>query len=907
MKKLFKSFGFAVVIAVIALNALLITGCPDVDGDDPKGEGAPISSNKSNPPNPTTPALDGKGKTIELKANRWGTVNKNTGENWTSGDQIKLADFAGIKLARQNTYSFRITGKSDTVLNRVQLQIFSGNKFETWLGSSSMDELITLNKNFDIVFSIKIANAPTSGLPVIIQLNNIIWQKNEAGTYISPEPNESIPLETEQDTVMATITDLSISLYNVLFENPPETSPEEERWYSYVSPNSTVTMASSLNSEKIMTAVVGGTAMLNVQNNWNAWRAQISYYYTAVANAQYTFKFEAWTASGTRNLHLQYYENESTNTYLSSDVSITSTRKTYEVLSDIIPTGGLEAARFLLADQLGTVYIKIIEIKKYEFTGGSITVSNISGAHGLVRDAYLEGSTNVRNGLALVFGSAPDKYGVDGGDWEWHWFGKEIKITGDPVTIRVWQVNYNTNTYTPFTGTITIPTGELELQQSHFEGPNYAWSSDDYYYNKVPISFINGSASINFETQMEYDGTWFPGVNGGEGHYESPYQITVTGVSGKTGHVTLDVYYNMNVDNETVFWGSEDKISGNSVKINLRKINEANHPFTGNGHYYLMLSFFDDNYVNLERYYYTNGQTFASLGITQDSDFNNNNLNNLPKFTITSTSLPLTIDLNKFQKQPERHEWYDSSRITTITITNTGITDYRGGTDFRLSGPYDNDSLNTKFSNGNITYYFLDVVNNSYSLKFYLYGDNGWDDYVYTGGQTFAQLGIASESDLYSKLPRYNITPGATISINFNQFKKSPKPYEWYSSYKTITITGINGDYGGSFSLVGSNHYYPIYVYDTNSWNGNSRNITTYWVNYESKTDSFYLVFNSNYYNGSSIVQEKYVYTDGSTFASLGIHSTNDFDKLPKFNVQTMPNTTIDFSKFQKVPSGWLP
>jgi hypothetical protein len=899
MKKLLNHFGLAVVIAAIAFNALLITGCPDVGIDDPKGEGASSTSNTNNPPNPTTPPLDGHGKTIKLKANRWGSSGKSWGENWSSGDQIKLADFAGIKLGLQNTYSFRITGKSDKVLDRVQLQIFSGNKFETWLGSSSIDNLVTLNKDFDEVFSIKIEKAPTSGLPIIIQLNNIIWQKDEAGAYISPEPNNnSIPLEIEQDTVMATITDLSISLYDVLFKDPPEKSPVEERWYSYVNPNSTVTMASSLNSEGIMTAVVDGVAMPNVQDNWNAWRAQISYYYTAEANAQYTFKFEAWTGSGTRNLHLQYYENESTNTYLASDVPITSTRKTYEVLSDIIPTGGLEAARFILADQLGTVYIKIISIEKYVFNGGTLTVSNISGAHGLEIDSRLEGSTREKNKIGLVFGSAVDKYPLDDGGW--HMYGKEIRITGDPINIHVWQVNYNTNTFAPFKGNITIPIGELELQQSHFKGPNNAWSSDDYYYNKVPISFTGGSAFINFGTQMEYDGTWFPGVNGGEGHYVSPYQITVTGVSGKTGRVNITVYSAMNTYNGEVFWG-EENISGSSVTINLRKNNEAAHPFTGSGSYYLSLSFSDNG--NDEQYYYTNGQDFASLDITQDSDFYEH-YDRLPKCNITS--MPFTIDLSKFKKRPERHEWYPSSRITTITITNTGITDYRGGTDFYLSGPDNNYSLNTKFSNGNITSYFLDVESNSYSLKFDLYGDNGWDNYVYTVGQTFASLGIASESDLYSNLPRYPISSGTTISINFNQFKKLPKPYEWYSSYKTITITGLD-DFWGSLYLIGSNHYYHP-VYNTDSWNGNSRNMITYWVDFENYPGSYYLELNGSHYNGSSFVQEQYVYTNGSTLASLGIHSTNDFDKLPKFTVTTMPHTTtIDFSKFQKVPSGWLP
>jgi hypothetical protein len=392
---------------------------------------------------------------------------------------------------------------------------------------------------------------------------------------------------------------------------------------------------------------------------------------------------------------------------------------------------------------------------------------------------------------------------------------------------------------------------------------------------------------------MEYDGSWIPGQNGEDGHYVTPYQITVTGVSGKTGLVNLDVFSARNSYYGQVLYG-DGNISGNSVTINLRKNNEADNPFTGSGSYYLMLYF--NNNGNSEEYYYTNGQTFASLGITSDNDFDVN-YDRLPKCTIPS--LPFTIDLSKFQKRPERQEWYDSSRITTIIITNTGITDYWGGSNFYLRGSNNNNSLNTKFSNGNITFYFLDVVNSSYSLRFDLYGDNGWDNYVYTNGQTFTQLNITSEFDLDSNLPQYTISSGATISINFNLFKKEPKPYEWYDSYKTITITGIGN--WGDFNFIGSSYNYPP-IYDTSSWNGNSRNTTTYWVGFGNYPGSYYLQFSS--WDG-----ELYVYTNGQTLASLNITSYEDlYSKLPKFTVSTMPNTaTINFNLFQKVPSGWLP
>ena len=45
----------------------------------------------------------------------------------------------------------------------------------------------------------------------------------------------------------------------------------------------------------------------------------------------------------------------------------------------------------------------------------------------------------------------------------------------------------------------------------------------------------------------------------------------------------------------------------------------------------------------------------------------------------------------------------------------------------------------------------------------------GDDLYAYTNGQTLEQLGIATENDLYSKLPKYNIT-GSTTTIAFDKF-----------------------------------------------------------------------------------------------------------------------------------------
>jgi hypothetical protein len=45
----------------------------------------------------------------------------------------------------------------------------------------------------------------------------------------------------------------------------------------------------------------------------------------------------------------------------------------------------------------------------------------------------------------------------------------------------------------------------------------------------------------------------------------------------------------------------------------------------------------------------------------------------------------------------------------------------------------------------------------------------GNEMFAYTNGQTLDQLGISTENDFYSKMPKYNIT-GSTTTIGFDKF-----------------------------------------------------------------------------------------------------------------------------------------
>jgi len=112
MKKTFnvlsvRLFGLAVVIAAIALNAMLITGCNDEPDD---------SSTHS----------DGKYDIIYLKANHW-TGSSNSGEQWTSGEQIKLSDFTDVKPKQGDVLKLKISGVSDKELKNFKIELFNHN------------------------------------------------------------------------------------------------------------------------------------------------------------------------------------------------------------------------------------------------------------------------------------------------------------------------------------------------------------------------------------------------------------------------------------------------------------------------------------------------------------------------------------------------------------------------------------------------------------------------------------------------------------------------------------------------------------------------------------------------------------------------------------------------------------
>lgn len=115
--------------------------------------------------------------------------------------------------------------------------------------------------------------------------------------------------------------------------------------------------------------------------------------------------------------------------------------------------------------------------------------------------------------------------------------------------------------------------------------------------------------------------------------------ITITGIS-ETNYASILVLSAKGI----VAFGTGTISDGSAV---FKLVNhQDNNPWTRSGSYYLQLD------TDIGQYYYTNGSTFASLGIKEDSDFKYV-LKTLPKYNISSASS--SIASSQFAKIPD--EW----------------------------------------------------------------------------------------------------------------------------------------------------------------------------------------------------------------------------------------------------------
>jgi len=304
----------------------------------------------------------------------------------------------------------------------------------------------------------------------------------------------------------------------------PEDMPVKDRWWSFVDSTSTATLDYYfVDDDGLCVFTVGGTAQANDEtDNWGIWKVIVGFKYTGNKGKSYAYTFEARTESGSRDLNVQYYEDNVKGVYLSETVPITTSPATFTVYGQVLP-GKEDSLRFKCADQLGTVYIKILEIKEY--TPGKLTITNFSGI--LNKDDYIEIRSDISE-ISLVF---LDEEGT-----------QKVQIKGNTITFLVQVYDQYTSRDIPFLGNITIEAGDLEI----FQYKDGEWADRESYSNKVPITFTNGNATINFRTQMEEENmdSDSGSLTYQDFYYENYDGISITGYKGAGGSVTIPAQIN---------------------------------------------------------------------------------------------------------------------------------------------------------------------------------------------------------------------------------------------------------------------------------------------------------------------------------------------------------------------------
>jgi hypothetical protein len=148
---------------------------------------------------------------------------------------------------------------------------------------------------------------------------------------------------------------------------PPEELPAKDRWTKEIVSGSTATLDLSVDDDGVCTMTVGGVAESNNSTGgWHRHYTQGMYSFTSKTNTSYIYEFEAWTDTGTRSLTIQYYEAawDDYGVQGQKEITINSTRTTYTFTGPSIPNAGVQQFEFYCADQLGTFYVKILDIKQ---------------------------------------------------------------------------------------------------------------------------------------------------------------------------------------------------------------------------------------------------------------------------------------------------------------------------------------------------------------------------------------------------------------------------------------------------------------------------------------------------------------------------------------------------------------
>jgi hypothetical protein len=337
------------------------------------------------------------------------------------------------------------------------------------------------------------------------QSGNVITLKDESGDTLGTATlanDTTVTLTLNDSTGMAgTYTGTKL---------PPEEVPDEYRWWAWQDPSSTATLNDfSVDNDGKVTITTGGKPEpQGVNNKWQAWKITAEYAYTSKANTAYKYVIEASKqGTGERRINVQYYESNADNVYLGEGFTLTTEPTQYTIYGQRLPKQG-EPIRFQCADYTGTFYLKIISIDEYE--PGELIITNFRGTPGLRTDKWTMGEAHFfidGEEVTVVFIQLAN--------------GFNVPTSGSSITVTVhnavdagaegWEKT------TPFTKTATVAAGELRIDQWGGNTP------DLFYVNKVPITFTNGKATINFGTEMmkredfEWDDWGTPQPPGGGG------------------------------------------------------------------------------------------------------------------------------------------------------------------------------------------------------------------------------------------------------------------------------------------------------------------------------------------------------------------------------------------------------
>jgi len=345
MKNVFKPFCVIALVAIIGFSfaALSLTGCGGGD-------------NNSGDPNPVmrTITFDANGGTIE------GVPTKTVKVEY--GKTVKApADPVNSPKKFWGWFDGTTEGEYGNRFNPATPIIWDTTVFARW-GDTAPPE------SFDLTFDANGGTYIDGKKTEIIQV-----YKDETAYPPSPTRDDGYMVTgwnsqrdgngtafDEDDPVTAALT-----VYAQW--KKPEEMPDKDRWNVWRDSSSIATLEDySIDDEGLCTVTVSGEPESNNhEDGWFAWKIVANYRYAGIAGKMYEYTFEAWTESGVRDLHGQYYQNHYDEVYISDGRWITTTPEIYTIRGQALPKSGVLELQFQLADQLGTVHIKMLGIKEY--------------------------------------------------------------------------------------------------------------------------------------------------------------------------------------------------------------------------------------------------------------------------------------------------------------------------------------------------------------------------------------------------------------------------------------------------------------------------------------------------------------------------------------------------------------